>query len=156
MGRPGEPVRSTDLSIDPTEGPGIGQELVKQLLGQMNVKYVVDDEGDLAVPWEEFRTYFMFRGEAEQRIFSVRSFYDRTYSLDEKPQLLELLDDWNRNLLWPKVYSHTSDDGSVRVIAESHLLLGAEVSVEHFTLSLVSWMRADIDFSTWLGEQLTR
>ena len=144
------------MSIDPPEGPVIGQELVKQLLEQMNVKYVADDEGDLAVPWETFRTYFMFRGETEQRIFSVRSFYDRTYSLDEKPALLELLDDWNRNLLWPKVYSHTSDDGAVRVIAESHLLLGAEVSVDHFTLSLVSWMRADIDFSTWLGEQLTR
>lgn len=83
------------VSIDPSSIPNFGgqqpqpqaagpagpvvpdQDLVKQLLEQMELKYVVDDEGDLAAPWEDFRTYFMFRGEAEQQIFSVRTFYDR-------------------------------------------------------------------------------
>ena len=55
------------------------QDLVKQLLDQMELKYVVDDEGDLAAPWEEFRTYFMFRGEDDQQVFSVRTFYDRPH-----------------------------------------------------------------------------
>lgn len=137
------------MSIDPP-----GQELVKQLLDQLELKYV-EDEGDLVVPWESFRTFFMFRGEGEQRIFSIRTFYDKVYPLDEKPQLLEILDDWNRNLLWPKVYSVTTDDGSVRVIGESHLLLGAGLSAEAFAMSMVSWVRADIDFNRWLGEQLT-
>ncbi len=74
------------VSIDPSSIPNFGaqpqpqparaapgpvvpdQDLVKQLLEQMELKYVVDDEGDLAAPWEEFRTYFMFRGEAEQQV----------------------------------------------------------------------------------------
>ena len=85
------------MSIDPSSIPNFGgqpdpqdagpagpvvpdQDLVKQLLDQMELKYVVDDEGDLAAPWEEFRTYFMFRGEEEQQVFSVRTFYDRPHA----------------------------------------------------------------------------
>ena len=85
------------MSIDPSSIPNFGgqpepqpagpagpvvpdQDLVKQLLEQMELKYVVDDEGDLAAPWEEFRTYFMFRGEEEQQVFSVRTFYDRPHA----------------------------------------------------------------------------
>ncbi|MFJ3058354.1 YbjN domain-containing protein, partial [Herbaspirillum sp. NPDC087042] len=77
------------MSIDPSSIPNFGaqqgpqsggapsgpvvpdQDLVKQLLDQMELKYVVDDEADLAAPWEDFRTYFMFRGEDDQQVFSV-------------------------------------------------------------------------------------
>lgn len=133
------------MSIDPASIPNFGgqpepqatgpagpvvpdQDLVKQLLEQMELKYVVDDEGDLAAPWEDFRTYFMFRGEGEQQVFSVRTFYDRPHAIDDKPQLLESIDDWNRRTLWPKVYSHTHDDGSVRLIGEAQMLIGTGVS----------------------------
>jgi hypothetical protein len=130
------------------------QELVKQLLEQMELKYVVDEEGDLAAPWEEFRTYFMFRGEGDLQVLSVRTFYDRQHGLDERQQLLECIDDWNRTTLWPKVYSYTHDDGTVRLIGESQMLIGAGVSLEHFVSSVVSWVRAAIDFDPWLVERL--
>ncbi|NBM19344.1 YbjN domain-containing protein [Streptomyces sp. GC420] len=163
------------MSIDPSSIPNFGgqpnpqqasgpagpvvpdQDLVKQLLDQMELKYVVDDEGDLAAPWEQFRTYFMFRGEEgqpETQIFSVRTFYDRPHKIDEKPQLLEALDDWNRRTLWPKVYSHTHDDGTVRLIGEAQMLIGTGVGLEHFVSSTVSWVRASIEFDRWLVEQL--
>lgn len=163
--------RENTVSIDPASIPNFGgqqpdpqatgpagpvvpdQDLVKQLLEQMELKYVVDDEGDLAAPWEEFRTYFMFRGEDEQQVFSVRTFYDRPHKIEEKPQLLESIDDWNRRTLWPKVYSHTHDDGSVRLIGEAQMLIGTGVSLEHFVSSTVSWVRASIEFDKWLVEQ---
>ncbi|MEU2083028.1 YbjN domain-containing protein [Streptomyces albus] len=159
------------MSIDPSSIPNFGgqpeepeesasagpilpdQDLVKQLLDQMELKYVVDDEGDLAAPWEEFRTYFMFRGEAEQQVFSVRTFYDRPHTIEDKPKLLEAIDDWNRRTLWPKVYTHTHDDGSVRLIGEAQMLIGTGVSLEHFVSSTVSWVRASIEFDRWLVEQ---
>ena len=161
------------MSIDPSSIPNFGgqpdpepqsggpagpvvpdQDLVKQLLDQMELKYVVDDEGDLAAPWEQFRTYVMFRGEGDQQVFSVRTFYDRPHKIDEKPQLLESIDDWNRRTLWPKVYSHTHDDGTVRLIGEAQMLIGTGVSLEHFVSSTVSWVRAAIEFDKWLVEQL--
>ncbi|AKH83726.1 hypothetical protein AA958_17640 [Streptomyces sp. CNQ-509] len=161
------------MSIDPSSIPNFGgqqpesrgsggpqgpivpdQDLVKQLLDQMELKYVVDEEGDLAAPWEQFRTYFMFRGEDEQQLYSVRTFYDRQHSLDDKPELLEAIDDWNRRTLWPKVYTHTHDDGSVRLIGEAQMLIGTGVALEHFVSSTVSWVRASIEFDKWLVETL--
>ncbi|NJP99382.1 YbjN domain-containing protein [Streptomyces zingiberis] len=161
------------MSIDPSSIPNFGgqqpeqqpagpppgpvvpdQDLVKQLLDQMELKYVVDDEGDLAAPWEQFRTYFMFRGEEEQQVFSVRTFYDRPHPIESKQQLMEAIDDWNRRTLWPKVYTHTNDDGTVRLIGEAQMLIGVGVALEHFVSSTVSWVRASIEFDKWLVEQL--
>ncbi|MGG8407379.1 YbjN domain-containing protein, partial [Streptomyces sp. 12297] len=64
------------------------------------------------------------------------------------------IDDWNRRTLWPKVYTHTHDDGSVRLIGEAQMLIGTGVSLEHFVSSTVSWVRASIEFDKWLVEQL--
>ncbi|GHD47707.1 MULTISPECIES: YbjN domain-containing protein [Streptomyces] len=160
------------MTIDPSSIPNFGgqpepqpegpagpvvpdQDLVKQLLDQMELKYVVDEEGDLAAPWEEFRTYFMFRGDQpEQMVYSVRTFYDRPHPIEDKAQLLESIDDWNRRTLWPKVYTHTHDDGTVRLIGEAQMLIGAGVNIEFFVSSTVSWVRAAIEFDKWLVEQL--
>lgn len=130
------------------------QALVKQLLDQMELKYVVDDEGDLVAPWEEFRSYFMFRGEGEQQVYAVRTFYNRDHPLEDKGRLLEVIDGWNRHTLWPKVYTHTDDDGGVRLIGEAQMLLGLGVGLEHFVSSTVSWVRASIDFDKWVTDQL--
>lgn len=162
------------VSIDPSSIPNFGgqpqpqaagpagpvvpdQDLVKQLLEQMELKYVVDDEGDLAAPWEEFRTYFMFRGEGEQQVFSVRTFYDRPHSADDRAKVLDAIDDWNRRTLWPKVYTHLheEEDGSatLRLIGEAQMLIGTGVALEHFVSSTVSWVRASIEFDKWIVEQ---
>ncbi|MFE3329348.1 YbjN domain-containing protein [Streptomyces sp. NPDC059176] len=161
------------MSIDPSSIPNFGgqpqqsagpagpvvpdQELVKQLLDQMELKYVVDDEGDLAAPWEEFRTYFMFRGEAEQQIFSVRTFYDRPHPIEDRSKVLDAIDDWNRRTLWPKVYTHIHEEEAqpptLRLIGEAQMLIGTGVSLEHFVSSTVSWVRAAIEFDKWLAEQ---
>jgi putative sensory transduction regulator len=164
--------RDFTVSIDPSSIPNFGgqpdpdpsgsnpgvvvpdPDLVKQLLDQMELKYLVDEEGDLVAPWEEFRTYFMFRGEGDQQVFAVRTFYDRPFGVEDKAQLHEIIDDWNRRTLWPKVYTHTQDDGGVRLIGEQQLLIGLGVGLEHFVSSTVSWVRASIEFDKWVVETL--
>lgn len=130
------------------------QELVKQLLERMKLKYVVDKQGDLVAPWKSFRTYIMFRGEKQQRIMSVRTFYDRPYTVEDKPRLLEAVDEWHHTTLWPKVYTHTNDEGTVRLIGEAQMLIGVGVSFDHFVSSLVSWVRAAVEFDKWLVNRL--
>ncbi|MFM9373500.1 YbjN domain-containing protein [Streptomyces sp. Da 82-17] len=163
------------MSIDPSSIPNFGgqpepqaagpagpvvpdQDLVKQLLDQMELKHVVDDEGDLAAPWENFRTYFMFRGEGDQQVFSVRTFYDRPHPVESKAQILDAVDDWNRRTLWPKVYTHTHEEEggptTVRIVGEAQMLIGTGVSLEHFVSSTVSWVRAAIEFERWLVDHL--
>jgi hypothetical protein len=129
-------------------------DLVKQLLDRMNLKHTVDKQGDVVAPWKHFRTYFMFRGEKQQQVLSVRTFYDRPHGIEDKPRLQDAVDTWNHSTLWPKVYTHTSDDGTVRMIGETHMLIGTGVAFDHFVSSVVSWVRASIEFDKWLVERL--
>ncbi|NIH84768.1 YbjN domain-containing protein [Amycolatopsis granulosa] len=95
----------------------------------------------------------MLRGPDEGHSFAVRTFYDRRHAIEAKPHLLELVDDWNRRSLWPKVYSYTGDDGAVTLIGEAVMLIGAGVTLEHFVTSTAAWIRASVAFDGWLVEQ---
>ncbi|WP_129841273.1 YbjN domain-containing protein [Streptomyces sp. RFCAC02] len=148
QGRPeGQPRRPTAPILP-------NQDLVKQLLDRMKLKYAEDKQGDLVAPWKSFRTYFLFRGEKAQRLMSVRTFYDRPHGIDDKPMLLESIDEWNRTTLWPKVYTHTNDDGTVRLIGEVQMLIGTGVGFDHFVASVISWVRGAVEFDKWLVQRL--
>ncbi|GHE94553.1 hypothetical protein GCM10017786_29510 [Amycolatopsis deserti] len=145
------------MTNDPSPAPDLvvpDQGLVEQLLDQIELKHAVDEDGDLGAPWEHYRIYFLFRGEQEQQTYSVRTFYDRPHPIELKPMLLEAIDDWNRRTLFPKVYTHTDDDGTVRLIGEESMLIGTGVALEHFVNSTVSWIRASMEFDKWLVEHL--
>ncbi len=129
------------------------QNLVAQLLDQMQLKHVVDEEGDLTAPWENFRVYYMFRGDHKE-LFAVRAFYDRPFPLEQKPEILALIDEWNRETLWPKVYTHTHDDGIVRLIGESQMIVGSGVNLEYFVGTTANWTQAAVGFEQWMAEQL--
>jgi hypothetical protein len=160
------------MSIDPSSIPSFGApqpqpsgqdgpppvvvpnpELVTQLLDQMELKHAVDEEGDLLAPWDGFRVYYMFRGE-QKELFAVRAFYDRPHPIEKKAELLEALDEWNRETLWPKVYTHTHDDGVVRVIGESQMIVGMGVNLDYFVAMTANWTQAAVGFDQWLVERL--
>ncbi|GAA4212777.1 YbjN domain-containing protein [Actinocatenispora rupis] len=149
------------MTTDPSSTPAPGDEIVvpdrrfvEHLLDEMELSYVVDEDGDLAAPFEHFRTYFMFRGEDTDRTFSVRAFYDRAYPIEMKPRLLEVADDWNRRTLWPKLYSFTTDDGVVRLIGEAQMSIGVGVGRDHFRVATVNWTHACTQVDDWLVQQL--
>ncbi|MER8186623.1 YbjN domain-containing protein [Kitasatospora sp. NPDC094015] len=129
------------------------QALVTQLLDQMQLKHVVDEEGDLTAPWEGFRVYYMFRGE-QKELFAVRAFYDRPYPLEQKAEILDLIDEWNRETLWPKVYTHTHEDGVVRLIGESQMIVGTGVNLDYFVSTTANWTQASVGFEQWIVERL--
>ncbi|MGW4895360.1 YbjN domain-containing protein [Kitasatospora sp. NPDC004240] len=129
------------------------QNLVIQLLDQMQLKHVVDDEGDLTAPWEGFRVYYMFRGE-QKELFAVRAFYDRAYPLEDKAEILDLIDEWNRETLWPKVYTHTHEDGVVRLIGEAQMIVGTGVNLDYFVTTTANWTQAAVGFEQWIVERL--
>ncbi|OXM66180.1 MULTISPECIES: YbjN domain-containing protein [Amycolatopsis] len=145
------------MTTDPSPVPDLvvpDQGLVEQLLDQIDLKHALDEDGDLGAAWEHYRIYFLFRGEQENQTYAVRAFYDRPHAIEHKPMLLEAIDDWNRRTLFPKVYTHTDDDGTVRLIGEESMLIGTGVALEHFVNSTVSWIRASMEFDKWLVEHL--
>ncbi|MFC8276935.1 YbjN domain-containing protein [Streptomyces sp. NPDC057271] len=131
-----------------------GAEAVRRVLDENGITYVVDEEGDLCAPWQTFRTYFMFSDVGGQRVFSVRAFYDRPHGVEDETQLLRTVDEWNRDTLWPKVYTYAREDGSSQLVGEVHLLIGPGCDETQFAVSTGSWVAACIEFDEWLGRKL--
>lgn len=137
----------------PVPVPVPDQAMVKRVLDGFELKYSVDDDGDLLAPFEDCRVYCMFRGGDEDRTFAVRTFHDTPFTINDKPALLGVLDEWHRRTLWPKAYSHTMDNGEVRVVSEVVTPLVDGLDQEYFTLCVGQWISAAVDFDTWLIEE---
>ncbi|MFI1980528.1 MULTISPECIES: YbjN domain-containing protein [Streptomyces] len=129
-------------------------DAVKRLLDENGITYVVDEEGDLCAPWRHFRMYFVFSDVGGQQVFSVRAFYDRPHGVEDHAQLLRTVDEWNRDALWPKVFTYTKDDGSSQLVGEVHMLIGPGCDETQFAVSTGSWIGACIEFDEWLGGKL--
>ncbi|GIG70463.1 YbjN domain-containing protein [Phytomonospora endophytica] len=132
----------------------LDQETVAELLTGFDIKHAVDDDGDVLAYWDDVRVYFMFREEGEERVFSVRTFYDRRYEADDRRRLLSAVDDWNRRTLWPKVHTHTFEDGTLSCVGEIFLYAGFGVTRDHIEHSLKRWIGACLDVDEMLQEKL--
>jgi hypothetical protein len=156
------------MTIDPSAIPNFGAPepppgpppivkpdngLVANLMEQIGLKYGTDAEGDLVASWSGFRVYMMFRGETKE-LFAVRAFYERAYPLDQKAELVDVLDEWNRDTLWPKVYTHTNEEGVVRLIGESQMVIPGGVNIDYFIATTVNWIQAAVGFHGWLLDRL--
>lgn len=128
------------------------QELIKEILDELDLEHTLDAEGDLAISTAELTIFFLFGSEGD--LFTVRTFYDRHYSVDEKPMLLTALNEWNADTMWPKVYAFTPDSGVIRVIGDSQLYIGAGVTREHLSTVVAHWVRFAIRFHRWLTDRL--
>jgi len=156
------------MTIDPGSIPNFGSpqppagpppiikpddNLIGDLFDQVGIKYGRDAEGDIVASWPGFRVYAMFRGENKE-LFAVRAFYERAYPLEEKQELLDVIDEWNRDTLWPKVYTHTNEEGVLRLIGETQMVVPQGVNVDFFVASTMNWVQASVGFNGWLAERL--
>jgi hypothetical protein len=156
------------MTIDPGAIPNFGpqqppqgpppiikpdQNLIGDLFEQVGIKYGTDDEGDIVASWPGFRVYAMFRGDTKE-LFAVRAFYERAYPLEEKQELLDVIDEWNRDSLWPKVYTHTNEEGVLRLVGETQMVVPQGVNVDYFVSSVMNWVQASIGFHGWLADRL--
>jgi len=151
------------MSIDPsslprsTFAPAVAavkptEALINQVLEELQVNHFTDEENDICAPWDGFRVYFMLRGDRRE-IYTVRMFLDREFAPEQRPQILELLDEWHRQYFWPKVYTH-EHEGKLRLIGEAQLDCEPGINRDLFVFTTRAWISTCISFSNWLAEQL--
>jgi hypothetical protein len=141
-----DPVTSSSAVVQPD------QALVKEILDELDLEYTLDKEGDIAIPAGELSVFFLFGSKGD--LFTIRTFYDRHYSVDDKPTLLTALNEWNADTMWPKVYTFTSDSGIMRVVGDAQLYIGAGVTREHLATVIAHWVRYSLKFHRWLTDRL--
>ncbi|TLP54596.1 YbjN domain-containing protein [Microbispora tritici] len=141
-----EPVTPSPAVVQPD------RELVEEILDELDIEHTTDAEGDLAISTAHLTIFFLFGKEGD--LFTVRTFYDRPYSVDDKPMLLTALNEWNADTMWPKVYTFTQDNGALRLVGDSQLYIGAGVTREHLSTVIAHWVRFSIKFYRWLTDRI--
>jgi hypothetical protein len=85
------------------------RERVEAFLKSRDWKYFVDSDGDLGGNWDGKVFFFFLMGE-KQEILQVRGRWNRTLPAAAEAQVVLVANEFNRDKIWPKVYTRVEDD----------------------------------------------
>lgn len=86
--------------------PLLSRDRVAAILEKHGWSFDTDEDGDLFATWEEIPFWFNSHGE-QNEIFQVQCQYPWTVDPDQLLNLQSVLDDWNSDETWPRVYFDT-------------------------------------------------
>lgn len=89
--------------------PPLSAERITACLDAREMRYGIDDDGDVGGYWDGHLFYF-FRIGQDQEYLQVRGRWNRQVGLDELAAVSARVNDWNADRLWPKVYVRVEDD----------------------------------------------
>jgi len=104
--------------VEPTP---LTRDRVAAALGSMDCQFGRDEDGDCFGNWDGHTFRFFCVGN-EGEIFTVRSFWNPEPPLDMQPQVLQELNQWHGERIWPKAYVNEYN---------SKLIISAEHSVDY-------------------------
>lgn len=98
----------------PTDIPGadlapLSHERLTATLEARDMRYGVDDDGDVGGYWDGHLFYFFRLGENREYL-QVRGRWNRPVPVTELDRVTRLVNDWNAERLWPKGYVRVEDD----------------------------------------------
>jgi hypothetical protein len=127
--------------------------LLQQSLDEYGLKHTIDDDGDLTVRWEKCSVFFFFYGD-KREVLQARLYVNRRFSVDLRPSVALMLDDWNRTKLFPKAYTVLPDDGAVGICAEQCYDFEAGVTREQLKYTVGVWIDTLLRFAQWVEDQV--
>jgi hypothetical protein len=147
--------RSADPPIGRREGPTVlpSNKVVQSILKEYSLRSVIDDDGDLAVRWENFSIYFFHYGRDDE-VLQARLYLNRRFEVELRPTLALMLDDWNRSKLFPKAYTVLPDDGLVGICAEQAFDFEGGISRQQLKFTVGMWLQNLQQFADWTEEHV--
>ncbi len=127
--------------------------LLQQLLDEYGLKHTIDEDGDLTVRWEKASLYFFHYGESRE-VLQARMYLNRRFTVEMRPTIAVLLDDWNRTKLFPKAYTVLPDDGMVGICAEQVFDFEVGATREQLKYTVGVWIDTLLRFAEWVDEQV--
>jgi len=153
--RPDVEETSTTRRRDPDGGTRVlpTLALVEQILDEYGLKHSIDDDGDLVVRWERCSVFWFFYGEKGETL-QARLYLNRRFEVDDRGQLVLLLDEWNRSKLFPKAFTVLPDDGRVGICAEQCYDFETGVTRSQLKYTVGLWVDTLLRFADWVDEQV--
>jgi hypothetical protein len=134
--------------------PGVVQpdlDLLEEVLRELDVSCLRDTRGRLATRGQCYSLFFTL---SDGEVYSARTIYDRFFTVDDKPAIRAVLDEWNRDTTGLKVYTATDDDGTVIIVSEATMHVDGGVTGEQFAATTTAWLNAAGSFHLWLSQRL--
>jgi hypothetical protein len=82
---------------------------IEKYLVSKDFRFVRDADGDVMGNWDDNRFWFMLLG-GRQEIVQVRGRWNKPIPLADRSIALHVVNDWNRERIWPKAYLRTEGD----------------------------------------------
>jgi hypothetical protein len=127
--------------------------LLQQILDEYGLKHTTDEDGDLTVRWENCNVFFFYYGD-KREVLQARLYLNRRFSVDLRPTVALMLDDWNRTRLFPKAYTVLPDDGMVGICAEQCYDFEAGVTRAQLKYTVGVWVDTLLRFAQWVEDQV--
>lgn len=127
--------------------------MLEQILDEFELKHSIDQDGDLALRWENCSIFFFHYGEHDE-VLQARMYLNRRFSVELRPTLALALDDWNRTKLFPKAYTMLPDDGIVGICAEQSYDFELGATREQIQHTVGVWIDTLLRFAEWVDEQI--
>ncbi|MFC0645223.1 YbjN domain-containing protein [Cellulomonas phragmiteti] len=133
----------------PALGP-LSRDRVTAALDSRDMRYGIDDDGDVGGYWDGHLFYFFLMGQHEEYL-QVRGRWNRKVGVDQLPAVLEIVNEWNASHLWPKGYVRAEDD-VVGVYAEHTVDYEHGVADEQVDLQLACGISTGLQLFEHLDE----
>ncbi|ACZ30280.1 hypothetical protein Xcel_1249 [Xylanimonas cellulosilytica DSM 15894] len=106
--------------VTPPRPVPLSTQRIADDLARRGYRFRIDDDGDVTGTWDGHRFWFLLLG-AGHEILQVRGRWAGDVPPHTRLAVLQAVNDWNRERIWPKVYAREEGAG---------LSLYAEVSVD--------------------------
>lgn len=93
------------------------RERVEAYLRSRDYHFGIDDDGDLYGTWDSRFFSFFLLGKNKE-ILQVRGQWSKSMPADRYSDVILTINNWNRDRIWPKVYTR-ENDGVLQVYAET-------------------------------------
>lgn len=106
---------ATDDAPAPAAPAPVDAERVMACARRLGLRFFVDDEGDIGIPWRYVTVHAIFQ---DSRAIQLRGVWHRIADTEHLAALRRLIEEWNATRIGPKAYVTVADGGVVRLHGE--------------------------------------
>ncbi|MDR2703445.1 MAG: YbjN domain-containing protein [Cellulomonadaceae bacterium] len=122
------------MGLDPNFPSPVTHARLAAWLKDNNYSYFVDSDGDLGGLWDNRMFHFLILGDGTA--FQIRGQWNRFGNMDRIEDLLNVVNEWNSDRIWPKAYVRVRDDGTIVVCTDLTITADSGLSEPQLDLQL--------------------
>jgi hypothetical protein len=131
----------------------VTRDRIERSLRQNGYRFRLEPDGSITGNWDGNHFGIALVG-PKAAILQVRGTWSRTIEVELAPGIAHVVNDWNRDRIWPKVYTRVGS-GGLHLYTEVSLDVGAGATDAQIAEALACGLGTGVQFFTLLTDLLT-